>query len=198
MGNFTKLNRSSRNAVSTALVMIAAIAVYNQIVAPHTAYLFAAQRNESALSNIVRNNETIKNTVEFKRKKLQQLLEKSAQLHNALFKPDEAKGFLNSLEAIAEEAGCAVHSLQFGTSASAIKNNQGGNIPTISTNSAMLGVTGVYDAIIKLIEKLQMRNQGVLIESITMEPFNDSSDRLKCDMTITIYVIQNKETAFDG
>lgn len=196
--NFAKLNRSSRSAVSAALIVIVAIAMYNWIVAPHVTCLSAAQRHESVLGSIAKKNEVINNTVEFKKKELQQLREQSAQLQSTLFTPNEAKEFLSDLAAIAEEAGCAVYSLNFSTSEPGPENKQSKDTLGIVANSAMLAVIGVYENIIRLVEKLQTHTRGVWIDSIKMKALDDNSSELKCDVTITIYTIQKKDTSVNG
>jgi hypothetical protein len=57
--NLTKLSRSSRNAVSASLILIAALAMYNWIVAPRTNYLLAAQRYEFVIEKVVKINTSI-------------------------------------------------------------------------------------------------------------------------------------------
>lgn len=196
--NFAKLNRPSRSAVFTALIIIAAMAMYSWIAAPHATYLFAAQRYESVLGNIVKKNEVINNTVKVKKKKLEELREQFARLKRTLFTPNEAKEFLSDLETIAKETDCTVYSLNFSTSEPVLGNKQDKDASGIAANSAMLGVIGVYGNIIRLVEKLQMRTRGVWIDSLKMEAVDGKSPRLKCDMTITIYTIQDKETAPNG
>ena len=135
--NFAKLNRSSRSAIFAALIVIAAIPTYNRLVAPHVAYLFAAQQYDSVLSSIVKKNEVINNTVEFKKKELQQLREQSAQLQSTLLTPNEAKEFLSDLEAIAKETDCAVYSLNISASKPVLENKQDKDASGIIINSAM-------------------------------------------------------------
>ena len=193
--NLAKLNRSSRSAVFAALIVIAVIATYKRIVAPHVTYLFASQQYESVLGNVVKKNKVIHNTVKVKKKKLEESREQFARLKSTLFTPNEAKEFLSDLEVTAKETDCAVYSLNFGVSKPVPENKQNKDASGISANSAMLVVIGVYDNIIRLVEKLQMRTQGVWIDSLKMETLDGDSTRLKCDMTITIYTIQDKETA---
>jgi len=193
--NLAKLNRSSRSAVFAALIIIAAIATYKRIVAPHVTYLFAAQQYESVLGNVVKKNKVIHNTVKVKKKKLEESREQFARLKSTLFTPNEAKEFLSDLEVTAKETDCAVYSLNFGASKPVPENKQNKDASGISANRAMLVVIGVYDNIIRLVEKLQMRAQGVWIDSLKMETLDGDFTRLKCDMTITIYTIQDKETA---
>jgi len=193
--NLAKLNRSSRNAVFAGLVIIAAIAMFNRIAAPHLTCLFAAQQYESVLGNVVKKNKVIHNTIKVKKKKLEESREQFALLKSTLFTPNEAKKFLSDLEVTAKETNCVVNSLNFGAGEPVLENKQNKDASGISANHAMLVVIGVYDNIIRLVEKLQMRTRGVWIDSLKMEALDGDFTRLKCDMTITIYTIQNKETA---
>jgi len=191
--NFAKLNRSSRSAVSAALIVIAAIATYNRIVGPHVTCLLAAQRYESVLGSIMRKNKVINKVVESKRKELQQLREQSAQLQNILFTPNEAKEFLSDLEAIAEETDCAVYSLNFVTSEPVLIGGESENALSVITDSAKLSVVGTYGNVLRLTERLQARTQKVWIGPVRIEALGDNPDQLKCDMTIAIYTIKDKE-----
>jgi len=191
--NLAKFNRSSRNAVSAALLIIAAIAMYNWTVAPHTTYLFAAQRYESAIDNVAKESKAIGETVKIKKKKLQELRERFAEIQSTLFTPDKGKEFFSDLEVISEEAGCTVYSLNFVTGKPVLKSEQSENPLGMVANSAMLSVVGIYGNIAKLVERLQARTQKVWIDSVRMEALGDDIAEVKCDMTITIYTIQDKE-----
>ncbi len=196
--SFAKLNRSSRSAIFGALVIISAIAMYNWIVAPHVAYLSAAQRHESVLDNIAKKNEAIKNTVELKKEQLQQLRERSALLQSSLFTPNQAKEFISDLEAIAKETDCAVYSLNFSTGKAGLEKEWDKEPSGIVANSVMLAVIGVYENLIGLVEKLRAHTQGVWIDSIKMKALDDNSSELKCDVTITIYTIRKRDTSVNG
>ena len=63
VNNLAKLRRSSRNAVSASLIVIAALAMYNWIVAPRAGYLSAAQRYEFVMDNMVKKNKIINSKV---------------------------------------------------------------------------------------------------------------------------------------
>ena len=194
--NLTKLSHSSRNAVSASLILIAALAMYNWIVAPRTNYLLAAQRYEFAMDNVVKKNKTIDNRVEVKKKKLQELLEQSAQLQSTLFTFDQAREFFSDLQAISEQTGCIVYSVNLITNnPSPIKDGQLQDTAGIVTKSAVLSVVGVYKNITKLIERLQSRTQKVWIDSVKVQALNNSSDRPRCDITITICALTDKEPA---
>jgi Tfp pilus assembly protein PilO len=203
LDNLAKLNRPSRNALSAALVIIAAIAVYNWMVAPHTNYLFAAQQYESVIGNVAKKNKILSNTVKVKEKKLEDLREQFAQLRHTLFTLDETKELFGDLRVICEEVGCTVNSLDFVTNESGSRRRPvplravAGQIEGdsyIAANNVMLSVIGVYGDIIELMEIMQKRTQGVWIDSIEMTALDGDSAKLNCDIAITIYTIQDKDT----
>ena len=195
--DLAKLNRSSRNAFYAALILIAAIAMYNWIVAPHTTYLFATQRCESVMDNIAEKNELISERIKIKKKKLQQLRKQFTHLESTLFTPKEAKEFFSDLQAISEEVGCIVYSLNFITREPHPDDEQSehDHALCIVANSAMLEVVGVYSNVIKLVERLLARTHVVGIDSLRLEAIGDDSGQLKCDITITIYTISDKVTS---
>ena len=193
--DLAKLNRPKRNAFSAALVMIAAIAMYNWTVAPHTTYLFAVQRREAATDNILKESKVISDKVKIEKKKLQELRQQFAELQSILFTADKTKEFFSDLQPISEETGCIVYSLTFATGGPVLKGEESENALGIVTNSAMLSVVGIYGNVIKLVERIQARTQRVWIDPVRMEVLGDNPDQLKCDMTIVIYTIEDKEAA---
>lgn len=191
-----KLNRSTRHTVSVSLIVIAALAMYNWLVTPHADYLSAAQGYESVMDNVVEKNKTISNIVNIKRKKLQELSEKSAQLQSILFTPDQAREFFSDLQAVSEETGCVVYSLNLMTNKPSPKDRDySEDTSGIVTKSAVLGVVGVYRNIAKLMERLQAHTQKVWIDSVQVRTFDYSSDQPRCNITITICALTDKETA---
>ena len=196
VNDLAKLNRSSRNAASASLIVIAALAMYNWIVAPHATYLSAAQRYESVTDNIVKKNKAIGNRVKTKKMKLQELREQSAQLQSTLFTPEQAREFFSDLQAISEQTGCIVYSINMITNKQ--KPNKDGQLQDtagIVIKSAVLSVVGVYRNITKLIERLQSRTQKVWIDSVQLRTLDNSSDQARCDITITICALTDKEPA---
>lgn len=191
---FAKLNRSSRSAASAALIIIVAVAVYNRIVVPHTVCLFAANRHERVLENIAEKNKVITAMVQGRREKLQELVEQFTRLQGTLFTADKAKEFFSDLEPISEEADCAVYSLNFGQAKLDLKDKKTEATSGIVAKSAMLSVIGAYKNIIRLVERLQARSQKVWMDSLDIQHISGEFTQLKCDITITIHIIQDKET----
>jgi len=191
--SLAKLNSTSRNAISAALVIIVTIAVYNWIVAPHVTHLYAAQRYESVVDDVMKENKILSSAVRTKKKKLEQLHKQFAQLQSSLFMVDQAKEFFSNLQVISEQSSCKVCSLNLITREQNSKDGKSEDSSGIVTNSAILSVIGTYGDIIKLIERLQAREQKVWIDSVRMTSLDDASGQLKCDITITICTIQDKE-----
>ncbi|MGD2095588.1 MAG: hypothetical protein PVH77_11325 [Phycisphaerales bacterium] len=196
INNFAKLSRTSKNAFSASLIVIAVLAIYNWVIVPRTTYLLAAQQYESVMDSVIKKNKTISSRVKVKRKELQELREQSSQLYSTLFSPDKAGEFFSDLQAISEETGCIVYSVNLVTNKqNPKKDGQLRDNLGLETKSAVLSVVGVYKNITKLIERLQSRTQKVWIDSINLRALRQNSDRLRCDITITICIITDEEEA---
>ena len=193
--NLSKLNRSSRGSVFAALIVIMCVAMYSRIVAPHLTYLHAAQNYDSAMDKIVEKNKTVARELEDKKAQLGKLREQYSQCQSFLFIPDEAREFFGDFQDIFEEAGCVVNSLNLVVNKSKSAGRGTEDISGMASNSANLSVSGGYGNIMKLLEKLQYRTQKVWVDSFKIEVIDFASARLKCDMTITIYTIQDRELA---
>ena len=192
--NWTKLTPSPRNIAFAALVLMGAIAVYNRVVAPHANYVLAAQRYESVANKLTKKNQAIINNVKIKKKKLEGLEEKLEQMHTNLFEPIEAKEFFSDIEVMSEGANCTIYSLDVSQTRSALKAERSGARGYITANHAKLSVVGSYRSIVMLMNKLQGSPRQVWINSVSIKPISDSSEQLKCDISIVIYTTEKKGT----
>ena len=190
--HLAKLKPSTRNATLASLIVIASLAMYSWIVAPHAAYLSTVQGYESVMSNLKEKSELISKNIDVKRKELQKLREESTQLQGTLFTSEKAREFFSDLQAISEQTGCMVYSLNLISSTPNPKNKQLEESSGVATKSAVLSVVGVYKDIARLIKRLQARTQKVWIDSIKVLTVEYNSDQPRCDLTITICEIQNK------
>ncbi len=184
--------RSSRNVVFSALVVIEAIALYNWIVRPNVNYLRAAQTYESVAEKLAEKNQIISNNVTIRRKEHKELQEKFEHIRLKLFDPVKAKEFFSDIQAMAEETNCIIYSLNFSPTDPALDTGQEVS-SHITTNHAQLSAVGDYKNTVALINKLQGRSKQVWIDSVSIEPIGSNSEQLKCDITVTIYVIHSKE-----
>jgi hypothetical protein len=191
--NLVKLNSSSRNAISAAFILIAAIAMYSWMVAPHVNYLFAVQRYEPVVDDIDKQNEAISDKIKAKQKKVEEIKQKFTKIQGALFTAEKAEEFFSDLQAISEEAGCIVNSVNLITKEKIRDDKQSEYTSSILPKSAILSVVGLYGDIVRLLERLQLRTQKVWIDSIVMKSISEESDRLRCDIAITVHTFKDKE-----
>ena len=178
-----KIRRSTRNATSASLVVIAAFAMYRWTVTPHAASLSSAKTYESIAGNLIKQRKLIATNLEVRQKKLEQLQQESVQLTGTLFTPNAAREFFSDIEVISEQTGCAVHGINL------LANNEQGNQYRplgIRTRSAELTVVAVYRDIAQLIRRLQDRSQKVWLDSMEIRAVNVNSDKVACSLTITI------------
>ena len=190
--NWTKSTPSPRNIAFAALVLMGAIAVYNRVVAPHANYVLAAQRYESVANKLIRKKQAIIDDVKIKKNELEGLEEKLEQMRTNLFEPIEAKEFFSDIEVMSESANCIIYSLDVSQTRSALKAERSGARGYITANHAKLSVVGSYRSIVMLMNKLQGSPRQVWIDSVSIGPISNSSEQLKCDITIVIYTTEEK------
>jgi Tfp pilus assembly protein PilO len=194
--NLANFNRSTRTTVFSALIIIAAIAMYDWIVAPHVTCLSASQRYESVVNSAVEKNKAIACDIKVKTKKLEELRQKLAVSRSTLFTRDEAEELFSNLQAVAEGTGCTVHAFNLvGNKPSSGDRQKPEDTSGVTANSAKLTVSGQYNSIFELMGKLQDCAKKVWLDSFEMKLVDFSSGRLECNMTLTIYTIQDKGIA---
>jgi hypothetical protein len=191
--HLTKSTRSAKTAMFAALVLIGAVAVYNRIVAPHRNYLLAAQRYESVVDYLERKNQTIRHDLTVKKSKLEELQEKFRQTYLGLFDPVEAGRFFTGIQTKSEEAGCIVSLLTFSPGSPATEKKRSKSNHYITKQQAILSVVGSYGNIVTLMDKLQDSPKKVCIDSVGINADDQGTVHLKCEMTVTIYIIHRKE-----
>ncbi|MBN2181860.1 MAG: type 4a pilus biogenesis protein PilO [Sedimentisphaerales bacterium] len=181
---------SQKNVIFASLVIIGAIGVYNWIIAPHRNYLQAAQKYESAASNLVKKKQIIINNLKVRKKELVGLEEELNSGYEKLFDSVEAKKFFSDIQLVSEEAGCIMSSLTF----SQADSESGAASPNqIIAKTTELTVLGSYGSITTLMNKLQEGSKCVRIETVCIFSDDDNPSYLKCRMSVTIYMIQRKE-----
>ncbi|MFC1677316.1 hypothetical protein ACFL3G_09685 [Planctomycetota bacterium] len=183
---------SLKNIIFAAFVVVGAFILYDRIVLSHVNYSRVVQENVLIMDDIARKENLIQTCVGIKKKELEELQDKFKHIHTKLFNTVEADEFFSDIQAIAELANCTVYSLNFSaTNTTAEGAGQSKVTNNISTNSATLTVAGDYTEIVNMINNLQNRSERVWTDSISIESIEDS-EVLKCELTIRIYVIDDK------
>ena len=110
----------------------------------------------------------------------------SALDQSRLFTPTEAEKFFGSIEPVSEDADCMVKSFLVSPKDALFQDET--NTP-ITKKHAALTLLGGYQDILKAVEKLQNRSQGVWLDSVSIKQ-GAQTGRLECSMGISIYVAE--------
>lgn len=193
--DFAKLKRPSRNAFFGSLVLLGAVFMYDHVVEPHTMYLFALHRYGAAMDGILAKGESLEAAMATSRKKLDELTAQFSQVRNILYTQSEAEEFFSDLQAISVETDCPIYSLTFIADEPSAELKQVEQSVGVMAKKAVLSVTGMYQNVMTLVERLQNRSRKVWVESVDVELINNDVAQVKCDIIIKIYTIQNKEAS---
>jgi len=188
MNRVITLGNSTRTTMSMSLIAVAAIVMYGWIVSPHVAYLHAVQKYEPVVKEAAREKNNLCTALGLKQRRLQAMQSELSKLRSRLFMPEEAQGFLGGLEASCQKAGCGVTSIEFPGDGSRPEAAKATEPPVVQVRRANLVALGRYDQIVALLEHLQDRLQQVSIESCRIELLDVTSARLKCDLTVAIWI----------
>jgi hypothetical protein len=186
-------NFSRRNVVIAALVLIAAVAMYNWFAAPYSRYLLAAERYVNAANEMEKTKKMIDAELKLKQKKIDELSKNLELVRQDFFTVDDAASFLESIQTKAEKSGCFVDKLSF----SPVKQVSAAdsNAPDIKKYQVNLSAIGQYADIVVLLDSLQNRQQKVWIDTLKLHLRDTVSDYLVCDVSLSIYTLKIKENA---
>jgi len=195
-----KLIKSSQNSkiiLSITIVAIVSLAAYKWVVSPLTAYLHAAKMHERVMSGAQERTAEIEMQISTKQTKLEKLEEEMFDTQTIFFTATRAKEFFLDLEPISIETGCDVESFEF-ISGNSESGGEDDNDYGVIAKSAEISFNGGYDNIIKFLQRLGSCPERFSINEIVIEPVDSNRFmQLKCRMTVTIYMIQDKEIVVD-
>jgi len=192
-----KSSWSSKIIISITIVAIVSMAAYNWIVSPLTTYLHASQLHETVMNSARQRAARIESQMGMKQVELEKAENEMFELQSRFFTAKRAKEFFLDLEPISVETGCDVHSFEFVKNNGKRKTNADDNYGVIA-KSAEISFTGGYDNIIKFLKRLGSCPERFSINQINIEPAGDNqSVGLMCQMTVTVYTLQEKEITVD-
>ncbi|MDD5134257.1 MAG: hypothetical protein PHP01_02445 [Phycisphaerae bacterium] len=184
---------SKKNVVIATLVLIAIVAMYNWFATPYSSYLLAAEKYVNAANEMEKTKKMIDVDLRLKQKKIDELSGKFDLISQDFFTVDEAKSFLESIQAKIEKSGCFVDKLSFSPAKQVSASD--GNIPDIEEYRVNLSVIGQYVDIVILLDSLQNRQQKVWVDKLKLKLKDISSGHLVCDVSLSIYTLKVKENA---
>jgi hypothetical protein len=174
--------------MSVSLVAIAAVAMYGWMVAPHVRYLYAVQRYEPAVQNAGKQRSLLRQALGTKRRKLEASQTELATLRSLVFTPEEARDFFDGMESLCRQTGCTVISANFDSPSGGSRPSASRDRDVTATRRIHLIAAGRYDQIVAMLNQLQARPQRVHIDACRVE-LDLTSGELKCDMTMTLWVL---------
>lgn len=178
------------------LILIAAAAMYNWTVAPHTNNVLATQQYIDTLDTVAEKRDALQKITDVKKKKLKELHGQMGELKGLFFTNQQATEFFSDLQAVSIEQNCRPLSI--------VRNpKRPGSGPEhqqdlyIQTHTVEMVVTGSYGEVVSLITRLLRRPQKVSIDSLEMEAFDEDFSKLKCMIIVTIHTLQSEEVLLD-
>ncbi len=198
MDRIGKINTNTKIFMSVSMVALVGIAMYNWAVSPQTSYLQAAQRYETMMSNAGEKTTVIKNGIQDKKKELERLHEEIVATKDSFFTLKTSREFFSDIVPILNQSDCMMDSLTFKPTSSVTSDEDTEMDSGITEKRATLVFTGQYESIIKFLRRLSGYSQHIMIDSLVIESLRSGGKQLACHMTITIYLIEEKEIVTDA
>jgi hypothetical protein len=184
---------SRKNVITVALVLIAAIAIYNWFVSPHSNYLIAADKYTDAARAMEKTGRMVESELILKQKKLDELAGRLDSAKEEFFDVETAKTFLAGIQSCAEKSRCFVDTLKFSPPSQVTTAEA--NCVDMKEYQVDLGVIGQYADIVTLLDSLQNRKQKVWVTNIKLQLKDVSTGYLACDVIMSLYTLKIKENA---
>ena len=197
MEKVIKANPGIKMFVCVSTIVIVAFATYNWIVSPHISYLKAAERYERMTGSAGQKGTTIKNNIDTKQQELDGLKAEIDQIQNSFFTEEKAREFFSDLEPILVQSDCNIDTLTFLPPESIASQADSEQTSSVILKRAEVEFTGEYENIIKFLKKLSSYSQRISIENLLIQSGRFGQQRLTCYMTVTIYLVEDREKVND-
>ncbi len=186
----------SKVFIVVSIAGIVAIAAYNRIVSPQTAYLHAAQQHEVMLNTAGKKVAKIKKKIKTKITQLAVLRKEIGKIQDKFFTPGGGREFFLDLDPISIASDCNVD-WRFKEDVKTTSDNKHDDSFSIALKYVEISLTGQYKNIIKFLTKLSSYSEHLSISNLSIKSIGFGKKELICKMTITIYLIENKEIMTD-
>jgi hypothetical protein len=194
MDKLIKSSPSSKIFVSVSTIAIVTLVTYSWVVSPQISYLHAAQQYKVIAHSTAQKATGIEDHVRKRKAELAGLHRQIDEIRDSFFTPDKAKEFFSDLELIALQFGCNISSLTFRSAGTVAAYGDQEYFPSVVLKRAEITLAGQYDGIIKFLEKLSGYQERISVGSLLIKVSPNNIEELICSMTITIYLIEDKET----
>lgn len=185
----------TKMTLAISLAIIASIAMYNWSLSPQTDYLQAAEQYTKVAEDTERRYTILEKNIQYKQKKLSAAVAERDMITSELFGDKQADEFFSGIEPLATRFGCSIESLTYSPGHLVDDSDNTADV-NIKERSADITLTGQYGGITQFIAKLSEHPQKVITSDLEMKITSDFS-ALNCNMTVTIYILENKEIDSD-
>lgn len=189
-----KSSPSSKIFVSVSTIAIVTLATYSWVVSPQISYLHAAQQYKAIAHSTAEKATSIKDHIRKREAELDGLHREINGIRDSFFTSHKAKEFFSDLELIAFQCGCNISSLMFRSAKAVAPHTGRERFPSVVLKRAEITLTGRYDGIIKFLEKLSAYQEKISVGSLLIKVNPNNTEELVFSMSITIYLIDDKET----
>jgi Tfp pilus assembly protein PilO len=185
-----KSSPATKVIVAVSIIAIVAFVTYNWVVSPQITYLQAAKKYKMIVGSAGEKTTVINNNIMEKQKELDTLRQDVAKLQNSFFSAEKAREFFSDLEPIAVQHKCNVESLTFLPP----ESKETEDTVNVTLNHANIVLTGQYKDIMEFIVKIRDYPQRIVIGNLLIESSRFATGELNCQINITIYTIEDKES----
>jgi hypothetical protein len=182
------VGRSMRSALSTALLIIGAIAVCNWVAWPYVGYLHAVQQLEPVVGQMAEEKDRIHGNLDTKLLQARAMERELADIRAGLFRGAEVAEFFRNLPMLVEQTGCLIVLADF-TDGDAGPARRGDKPDALEASHANLTVLGQYEQLIALLERLQNDRRKVWVDSCRVERYDAGRGLCRCQLAVTIYAL---------
>lgn len=197
LNGFTKLSSPSRRSVYIAFMLICAFAMYSWIMAPHVAYLRAVYRYQPTRETLVDERTALYRSLTARQGVLDELTSEFNEIRKQLFDDEEARTLFNELQTMATVHQCSATNIDIMGGVPVVVDEIGTKGFVIEAIEANMSIVGSYNAIIAFVRNIQSLDKKVWIDWFHIKTREAREDQLQCSMTITVYIIQERQ-ASDG
>jgi len=195
LDKMTNLDKSSRNVLYAALLIILGLAMYAQIVSPHVNRLQAVQHYEPVIDKMIGKQVDIKSVLVNRRKVLEGLREEFNEVSYTVFDPNQVETLFGSLEQLAEQFECSIAKMDLSADKRDIIVGEETDPSYIESVETTLTVLGEYSQLSLFVDCLQHQERQIWLTALNIELTKGQERILKCDITINLYVLQKKTEA---
>lgn len=189
----TKLNPGSKLAALLSVIILVGLMAFNWIILPQTTYLRAARLYENMLGDAGKMTTVIRDQMATKKDEVSKLNDEIVRAQGRFFTSKQASELYLDLEPILHQSGCNLDQLTYMSPESVSYESDEGEACSIVVKRSVISFTSTYGSVIRFLTKLNSYSQRIVISGLTIKSDNMIDKELYCRMTITIYLIEDKE-----